>query len=153
MTIDELLAREAIRQTMAQYNQAGDRLKVEEFVLAFTEDGVLETGACRFAGRAAIRGWLTGWHEPGRTSSAPTRPPRFVRHNLTTCSIELTGPDTAKARTYWLVYTDIGPDHCGYYVDQFRKTGDRWLIQYRTARTDWMAADSRFGSPNEAETL
>ena len=38
------------------------------------------------------------------------------------------GPDTAKSRTYWVAYTDIGPDHCGYYVDAFRKVGDRWLI-------------------------
>ncbi len=60
MTLDELLAREAIRDTMAQYNVSGDRLKVEEFAACFTEDGILQSERApgdfifRHVGRAAI---------------------------------------------------------------------------------------------------
>ena len=43
MTVDELIARECIRQTMARYTMAGDRLRSEEFVAVFTDDAVLET--------------------------------------------------------------------------------------------------------------
>ena len=149
MTLDELLAREAIRHTLASYNMAGDRLKLDEFLAVFTEDAVLESAGAtpgegfRCEGREAIRRWMTDF------PSRPARPagveaPKFVRHNLTTSQIELTGPETAKARTYFHVYTQIGPDHAGYYVDVLRKTGDRWLIADRRIRVDWRAPNSLF---------
>ena len=52
--------------------------------------------------------------------------------------------DTAKARTYWVAYTSIGPDHCGYYLDDFRKVGDEWLIAHRRVRLDWESPDSLY---------
>lgn len=151
MTVDELLAREAIRHTLASYNAAGDRLRIEDFLAVFTEDAVLESlGASpgegfRCDGRDAIRTWMTDF------SSRPGRPPgveapKFVRHHLTTSLVELTGPETAKGRTYFAVYTQIGPDHAGVYSDVFRKTGDRWLIAERRIRTEWRAPDSLFRS-------
>jgi len=152
MTLDELLAREAIRHTLACYNMAGDRARVDDFVAVFTEDAELEIvsrkpGATQvIRGREAIRAWLAGFG--GGDAGSPARErPQFVRHHLTTCQIDLTGPDTARARTYFHVYTQIGPDHAGHYADEFRRVGDRWLIFRRSARTDWhspgslMAAD------------
>jgi len=147
MTVDELIARECIRQTMAAYTMAGDRLRVDEFAAVFTEDAVLESegvpdsDAFRYVGRQAIREWMTRW----RSSDAP-RASRatFVRHHLSTSQVELTAADTAKARTYWVAYSDIGPDHCGYYVDVFRKIGEQWLIAHRRVRLDWRAPESLF---------
>lgn len=146
-----MLAREAIRATMATCAQAGDSLRGEDYAACFTEDGVLETfdetgeRGFHYAGRAAILAWQTAWRD-----NPPTRParagPKFVRHNLTTSKIELTGPGTAKARTYWLVMTDIGPDHCGVYTDSFRKLGDDWLLAHRKVKTEWRAAESHFRS-------
>jgi hypothetical protein len=146
MTLDELLARESIRQTMAAYTMAGDRLREEEFVAVFTEDAILETegvpesDAFRYEGREAIRGWISRWRKP--PGEAPVHKASFIRHHLSTSQIELTGPDTAKSRTYWVAYTDLGPDHCGYYVDAYRKTGERWLIAHRRIRLDWRRSDS-----------
>ena len=144
MTVDELLAREAIRHTLASYNVAGDRARADEFAEVFTEDGVLETGSFRQEGRERIRQWMSG---AGRDPDAAPRAKAvsFVRHNITTCQIDITGPDTAKARTYYVVFTDIGPDHSGYYVDDFRRVGERWLISHRKARLDWRAPESTFG--------
>jgi len=147
MTIDELIARECIRQTMTSYTMAGDRLRVEEFVDVFTDDavleseGVVEPDAFRYEGRQAIREWMTRW----RASDAP-RAGRatVVRHHLSTSQIELTAKDSARARTYWVAYSDIGPDHCGYYIDVFRKSGERWLIAHRKVRLDWRASQSLF---------
>jgi hypothetical protein len=154
MTLDELLAREAIRATMARYNTAGDRLKVEDYVACFTEDGIMEVQhpdpACtfRYEGREAIRAWQSRWLD--RTQSdVPVHRASFVRHHLSTCRIDLTGPDTADTRTYWVAWTDVGPDHAGVYVDRFRKVGDEWLIAHRRVREDWRSPQSLFGTAVE----
>ncbi|MGO8710888.1 MAG: nuclear transport factor 2 family protein [Rhizomicrobium sp.] len=154
MNLEELLAREAIRKTMAKYNISGDRLKVEDYVSCFTEDGVMEASSApgtvdfRYAGRDEIRAWQNRWRnrEPGKAS---VHEASFVRHHLSTSMIDLTGPNTASARTYWVAWSDIGPDHSGYYLDTFRKVGDEWLIAHRQARMDWTSPDSLFGTAVE----
>jgi hypothetical protein len=149
MTLEELLDRERIRQTMVNYTMAGDRLRVEDFVAVFTADAVLESegvpdsDAFRYEGVAAIRDWMMRWSRAPE-GVAQTRQASFVRHHLSTSQIELTGANTAKARTYWVAYTDIGPDHGGYYVDAFREVGDRWLIAHRKVRLDWRSPHSLF---------
>jgi len=149
MTLDELLARESIRQTMANYTMAGDRLRVDDFIAQFTEDavfeseGVPESDAFRYEGREAMRKWLTRWSSP-REGAPRTHQATFIRHHLATSQIELTGAETAKARTYWVAYTDIGPDHCGCYIDTFRKIGECWLIAHRKVRMDWRSPQSLF---------
>lgn len=156
MTLEDLLAREAIRDTMAKYTTAGDRLKVDDYAACFTEDGVMEAEhadpavAFRYEGREAIRAWQARWLE--RTLAAikgageRVHEASFARHHLSTSKIDLTGVDTAKARTYWVAWTDIGPDHAGYYLDSFRKVGDDWLIAHRLVREDWRSPDSLFGT-------
>ena len=149
MTLDDLLAREAIRQTVAAYTMAGDRLQDVAFAAVFTEDGVLETefvaeaDRFRHQGRAAIGQWIRRWRELPK-DVARIHGASFVRHHLSTCQIELTGPLTAKARIYWVAYTDQGPDHCGCYLDDYRKEGGSWLIAHRRIREDWRAPDSLF---------
>ncbi len=151
MTLDELLAREAIRATMARYTMAGDRLKVDAYAACFTADGVIESERApgdyifRYEGRAAIHAWQSRWRKRGQDVHGAS----FVRHQLTTCQIDLTGPDTATARTYWTAWTDIGADHSGVYLDDFRQVGDDWLIVRRRVRRDWAAAGSLFLSAIE----
>ena len=151
MTPEDLLAREAIRDTLARYTMAGDRLKVADFAACFTEDAVIEADgvptdrAFRYEGREAIRAWQQRWLDEaiaGRAVHAAS----FARHHLTTSQIDLTGPDSARARTYWQAWTDIGPDHAGYYLDEFRREGGRWLIAQRRIRLDWEAGASLFRS-------
>ena len=154
MTLEELLAREAIRDTMAKYNTSGDRLKVDDYAACFTEDGIIESERApgdyifRYVGRAAIHAWQSRWlnREPGEDV---VHGASFVRHHLSTCKIDITGPTTATARTYWVAWTDIGPDHNGYYVDDFRKVGEEWLIARRRVRRDWSAEGSLFVSAIE----
>jgi 3-phenylpropionate/cinnamic acid dioxygenase small subunit len=148
MTVDELIARECIRQTMASYTMAGDRLRTEDFIGVFTDDAVLESDgvpesdAFRYEGRHAIREWMDRWRASASGTSA--RPATFIRHHLSTSQIEFTGSNTAKARTYWVAHSDIGPDHCGYYVDVLRRVGERWLIVHRKVRLDWRSPQSLF---------
>lgn len=147
MTLEELLARESIRKTLARYTMAGDRLQVEEFISVFTEDGVLESDGVsppddfRYEGRDAIAEWMSCWLREAEEGTS-VHEATFVRHHLGTCLIDMTAQDTAKVRTYWTAYTDIGPDHCGYYVDTFRKAGQDWLIARRKIRLDWRSPHS-----------
>lgn len=151
MTNDEMLAREAIRATLAKYNIAGDRLQIDDYVACFTDDGIMEVqhrdpnSALRYEGREAIRAWQSRWRD--RTASdVPVHGASFVRHHLSTCHIELTGPDSASTRTYWVAWTDAGPDHAGMYLDEFRRVGEAWLIAHRRVREDWRSPHSLFGT-------
>jgi hypothetical protein len=138
---DEL---EAIRHTLAAYNIAGDRMRIEALADTFTEDGVLETPTFRMEGRAAILAGLGGANR-GRPAPTPgERRPSFVRHNLTTSKLELTGAETAEGRSYFIVFTDIGPDHMGCYVDRFRKVEGRWLLADRRVLIDWLSEETLF---------
>lgn len=150
MTLTEMLDREEIRRTMAQYTMAGDRLQLDEFLAVFTPDAVLESEGVaaedrfRYEGLDQIRGWMQRWSEQSRDDTTRPHGATFVRHHLSTSQIELTGGESARARTYWTAYTDIGADHCGYYLDRFHKSGDQWLIAHRRVRIDWQSARSLF---------
>ncbi len=150
MTIEELLAREAIRDTMARYTLAGDRLRLDDFLAVFTDDAVLksehvpERDAFCYSGKGEIRQWITRWTERAGDAEAPTHAASFVRHHLSTSRIELLPDGTARATTYWTAYTDIGPDHSGYYLDTFRQEGGDWLIAQRKIRLDWRSDSSLF---------
>jgi hypothetical protein len=152
--LERMIAREAIRDTLATYNVSGDRLKVGDYAACFTADGVIEAEhrdlamAFRYEGREAIRAWQQRWLDQALAGEAVHRA-SFARHHLTTSKIDLTGPSSAKARTYWIAWTDIGPDHAGYYLDTFRKVGDDWLIAHRLVREDWRSPNSLFGNPIE----
>lgn len=150
MTPQEALAHECIRHTMARYTLSGDRLQVEDFIAVFTEDAVLESEGVsdsdnfHYRGRDSIGDWIRRWSNPPAHGTEPAQRATFVRHHLATSLIEFTGPETAKAKTYWTAYTDIGPDHCGYYLDSFRNTGEGWLIAHRRVRLDWRSPQSLF---------
>jgi SnoaL-like domain len=84
----ELSAREACRDTLAQYTHGGDRYLLEEFAGAFCEDGVLEIrGAEPLQGRVAIMARFGGApaaaqaqeHAAQQRSAGAKR--RIVRHN------------------------------------------------------------------------
>jgi hypothetical protein len=154
LTFEDLLAREAIRALMARCTQAGDSLRAGEYAMCFTEDGVLQTEQagggpgldCR--SRAEILAWQSVKREPGKgLGQSGAVPLTFARHNLSTCKIDLTGPDSATGRTYWHVNTDIGPDHSGVYRDTFRRVDDEWLIAERRVKTEWAAENSLMVPP------
>lgn len=129
---------EAIRQRLAACTQAGDARKADAYAGCFTADGILALSPA-IEGREAIRAWMKA---PSVIPQPADGTPGFVSHHLTTCNIELTSPDTATARTYWLVTSAAGLDHNGFYVDHFRREGDLWLISYRRPRTLWISPAS-----------
>lgn len=140
MTPEQMLAREEIRYTLSVYNNAGDRGKIEELASAFLEDGVLVVNGVEHPGRQAIIEFLNGGMEERRAGGAK---PTLVRHNLTTSRIEFVSETEANAWTYFIVFTDIGPDHAGMYIDRFKKSGERWLIAHRRVRVEWHSEHRR----------
>lgn len=147
--MDEDRARSRISQTLTNYTIAGDSRDAELFIAQFAPDAVLEFAGWpplpgfRNAGTDAIRGMTDKWiHLP--LEDPAYRSATFVRHNLTTSSIEILDEDTARARTYFLVYTDVGPDHAGIYSDDLVRQGERWLFSHRRITLDWRSPESCF---------
>jgi hypothetical protein len=147
MTQDQFIARECIRQTITNYTIAGDSRNAELFSAQWTEDATFEFAdfpplpSFRLVGLDAIRTRTTLWAK--LPVDDPTlRSVSFVRHNITTCHIELTGKDTAAAKTYFIVMTDIGPDHAGNYSDSLVRRGERWLFAHRRIDLLWRSPNS-----------
>lgn len=141
MTLDEMLAREAIRKTISMYNSAVDSGQRDKLAEVFTDDVAMTVaGGPDLVGVDVIIAALTdgaqrrGFHEPGN----------FQRHHMTSAMIDVIGADTATARLYVMVMSEIGLDHSGMYNDRYRRVGDRWLIAQRQASMEWANPQSRF---------
>lgn len=160
MELWELAAREACRDTLAQYTHSGDRFLMDEYAASFCEDGVLEIRGLEPArGRAAIVERVGGAKaaraardgaaaakaaaQPG--AEAPPAPTRIVRHNVTNVRFESVGREEITVASYFTVFTEIGLDHMGRYRDRMVPVDDRWLIAHRFVSTDWRSPDTTFG--------
>ncbi len=145
--MDEIAERLAINTLLNTYTINGDRGNVPALSEVFAEDGILENSNWRAVGRKGIIKALSG----DKGTPPPERAPgsrggtrgRIMRHHLTSSLVEFTGPDTATARTYWINYTEHGPDHSGLYADKIKKINGRWQIIHRDVRLDWIALDAR----------
>ncbi|TAL03190.1 MAG: DUF4440 domain-containing protein [Rhodospirillaceae bacterium] len=143
MTLKDMLAREAIRATMARYAIAADAADYELLAQCFTVDGVLcVVGGLVLMGRDAIVDALSS-RANARGHGAQIG--IFQRHVLGTCHITFQG-NAAQAVTYYHVVTEIGPDHAGRYVDHFIVSEEEWLIVRRDASVDWFDPKSRFAA-------
>ena len=152
MELWELSAREACRDTLAQYTHSGDRFLLEDFAGAFCEGGVLEIrGAEPLQGRDAIMARFGGAPAAASAQEEATQKRRagglrrIVRHNVTNIRFESIRPDEAIVASYFTVITEIGLDHMGRYRDRFVPVGDRWLIAHRFVSTDWRSPETTFG--------
>ena len=144
MTLDELIAREEIRHTLATYNKSGDADDADGFAACFTEGGVFDATGAYLEGREQIRAWKASHQLFSGGASGATA--AFRVHHLTCIHIELLSPETARTRTGWIVITNNGVDHSGIYHDRFRRVGERWLIEKRVIDNLWRSEHS-FISP------
>jgi len=140
---------EQIRATLARYTHAGDQGRLAVLAACFCEDGVLAIeGEPRIEGRPAIEERLLSVVEQTRAGDTPRR----MRHHVSSIRIEAIAargrPDEparpeAAVRSYFLVLTELGPDHWGSYRDRFRREADDWLIAERKVRVDGASPQSR----------
>lgn len=147
MDAAEAIDREQIRELIARYNHAGDRGRLDQLVACFTEDGVLDLEDVELRGRKAIVRHLSGVvDELAAATSVAT-----LRHHVASVMIDLEGDGTARASSYFSVYTEVGLDHWGVYRDQLRRVGDDWMIALRRVRVDGATASSRMAQKHRVE--
>jgi hypothetical protein len=127
MDVDELIARESIRDLVARYNSTGDTGRFDETIALFAPDAVLELPN-------SIRALFEGVRSS--VGAAAGDRPRFLRHCTATLQIDLTSPTTAKARCYFFVLTADGLDHWGRYIDEMAVVDGEWRFTRRRAITD-----------------
>lgn len=138
MDVQELIAREEIRELVAAYAQLADSGRFDALLDLFADDATLEAGDFPATGRDALRQFFAG---TGRSLAAATTRP-LIRHHVSNLRIALQGPDAATGSCYFFVVTERGPDHWGRYRDRYVRTGGRWRFQQRTVRTDGFAPGS-----------
>ena len=139
MTTGQAGALAEIHQRLAACTQAGDARKAEAYAACFTREGILQLQHETLTGRDAILAWMQA---PPVIPPPASGAPGFVSHHLTTCHVDFTGPDSATARTYWLVTSASGLDHNGFYLDQWQLEDGIWLIAHRRPRTLWISPAS-----------
>jgi len=141
MTLDEMLAREAIRFTLELYNRNADTADYARHAGVFHPDAVMEIqDGPVLNGLPAIQRAL----QEGAERRGAFNPGNFQRHNLTTSMIDLLDSHSARVTTYVIVTTEIGLDHTGRYDDEFIRMGERWLVKHRKATMEWANPQSRF---------
>lgn len=142
MDASQLLVRESVRQTLADYTAATDRFDLSALAACFGPEGVLEFtgGSAPLTGPAAIEAGLgeamTKDPDPAR------RMPTHVRHHVSSLRFGAVTPDRVEVSSYFAVHTDVGLDHWGRYRDVLVPSGGRWLFAYRRISVDGFAADS-----------
>jgi ketosteroid isomerase-like protein len=142
--IDELTAREAIRDLVARYNANADAGRFTEVVELFTDDAVIELPDERVEGRAAIDALFRDVSAQVAASVATGTKPR-LRHFTATHQIDVTDADHATSRCYFQVLMSEGLDHWGRYVDDFRRVEGRWRFARRRVSVDGRRPGSPFG--------
>ena len=150
MTLDDLLAREGIRDLVTRYNSYSDTGRFEPLLALFAENAVIETGdtdgeVAVFAGRHNIEQIFTGAQRRVQ-AQIETVGPTYVRHFTATHQIDLVDADHATGRCYFAVIVDSGLDHWGRYIDRYVRIEGEWRFEHRRVALDGRVASSWFVS-------
>ncbi len=133
----ELLEKEKIRKLKQLYSHLMDSGQIDALADIFTEDAVCEFGPeyGNWEGRETIRKNYHGVFDGQAQFSA--------MHHITNHYIDITGPDTAKGRSYLLdVVTTAEADAqpivwFGLYDEEYRKVDGTWLISKCSLQFLW----------------
>jgi uncharacterized protein (TIGR02246 family) len=127
----EVSARAAIRDLVARYNSNGDAGRLDAMLELFLPDAVVEVNGRSLNGIAAIRSFFEE-----AASATRSRRGGYVRHFTATHQIDFADRETAHGRCYFQALTEIGLDHWGRYVDEYRRTEGGWRFARRSIRVD-----------------
>jgi ketosteroid isomerase-like protein len=133
----ELLEKEKIRKLKQLYSHLMDSHQIDALADIFTEDAVCEFGPeyGDWEGRETIRTNYKGVFEGQEQFGA--------MHHITNHYIDMTGPDTAKGRSYLLdAVTTVEPEEqpimwLGLYDEEYRKVDGQWLISKCSLQFLW----------------
>jgi hypothetical protein len=144
MQLDEVAAREAIRDLVARYNLYGDSGRLDEMLRLFTGDGVLEYSEGHrhlesYEGHAGIRGFVEQTKQRFAEEASAGLASPYVHHHVSTHVIDVLGSEHATGRAYVLVLRASGVAEWGRYSDEYRRVDGRWLFARRAVRRDGVA--------------
>lgn len=138
MDIEELTAREGIRELVARYNFYGDRGQSREVASLFTPDGVLifRSGdvITRSVGQVDIENRLEAFKNDFAVQLQGSRHPGRIFHHTSTHIIDFVDSSHAKGRAYVSVIAGNGLLEWGEYIDHYSKLSHGWRISSREAR-------------------
>jgi 3-phenylpropionate/cinnamic acid dioxygenase small subunit len=148
MTLDDLLAREGIRDLVSRYNSYGDTGKFDPLFELFAEDAVMEVGPAQgertlYEGRENVKKIFLGAKERVDHQLA-TSGPTYIRHFTATHQIDLVDADHATGRCYFAVIIDRGLDHWGRYIDRYVRIDGAWKFEHRRVFVDGTIEQSWF---------
>ena len=127
----------ATAELLDRYPFLVDQGRYDELAGLFTSDGVVE-GPVGEPGHGR-EGITEFFRAAARVVEGPL--PRLMRHHVTSRAIELDG-DEGKASSYFVAFSETGPDHWGRYRDQLRKVDGSWLLRSRVFSVDGYVAGS-----------
>lgn len=138
--MQEVVAREEIRDLTVRYNAYGDSGMIDEAVQLFVPDARLELvegdQTAVYSGREAIARLLNDTKDAWMAAARSAGRPPYVRHFLSTHRVDFVDRTSARGRSYVAVVMAHGLDHWGRYLDAYRQVGGHWLIDHRRAITD-----------------
>jgi SnoaL-like protein len=149
MTLEDLLAREGIRDLVTRYNSYADTGRFEQLWTLFAEHAVMETGdvdgaMAVFEGPDNIKRIFTDAQR--RVQQSETAGPTYVRHFTATHQIDVVDADHASGRCYFAVILASGLDHWGRYIDRYVRVAGEWKFEHRQVVLDGRVASSWFAS-------
>ncbi len=155
MTIDDVLAREAIRDLVARYNSYGDTGKFDQLWPLFADDAVMEVGQARgerqvHVGLESVKEIFTG--AQGRVQAQDeAAATTYIRHFTATHQIDLIDAERASGRCYFAVIIGNavepgGLDHWGRYLDDYVCLAGQWKFQRRRVYVDGNSITSWFAA-------
>jgi SnoaL-like domain len=140
MDIWELVIRESVRQTLADYTAGTDRNRLEDIAACFAPDGALTiSGREPMVGPEAIVAGLGA--QVNRFAVGPV-PLTHVRHHVSSVRFGAVSRDRVEVSSYFLAVTNVGVDHWGRYRDVLVPVDGRWLFASREASADGFSPDS-----------
>ena len=132
LTLAELAAREEIRQLISRYCVAADRGNLDQVAGLFAADGHIDFRGEKHVGAEGIAAMFA---ESGRRLRG-NMPPGRLLHTVSTTDIELSGAGTARATSYFTVFSGAGADHWGRYRDELVLEGGQWRFAARVITVD-----------------
>lgn len=134
--VRQMIEIDEIKRTKLLYSHLMDTVRIDDLAEIFTEDAICEFGAFgTWEGRETIR---ANYHEVEKDV-----PPFGAMHGTCDHLVELTGPDTARGRSYLFEpatskSADENPFiYLGVYDEEYRKVEGKWLIARCTLQFFW----------------
>jgi len=145
MDLDELLAREGVRDTIATYNATGDQGDLDGLASCFAPDGILAVvGREPLVGRRAIAEGLGAMLRREAPEIDPRPAIAHCHHRVASVHFVSVAPDRIDTVCSFTVLTQIGLDHWGRYRDHLVPIEGRWRFARRDVKVDGHAPASLF---------